>query len=127
LSALVLDSGAFVAVDRGDRGMIARLRVALRHGMDLRTHAMVVAQVWRDPSGRQAELSRLLRAVDVRSIDEQLGREAGLLLARTKTSDPIDATVALIARDGDCILTSDVRDLKRLAAATRRRLAVVPI
>ena len=127
MSALVLDSGAFVAVDRGDRGMIARLRVALRHGMDLRTHAMVVAQVWRDPSGRQAELSRLLRAVDVRSIDEQLGREAGLLLARTKTSDPIDATVALIARDGDCILTSDVRDLKRLAAATRRRLAVVPI
>lgn len=123
----MLDSGAFVAVDRGDRGMIARLRVALRHGMDLRTHAMVVAQVWRDPSGRQAELSRLLRAVDVRSIDEQLGREAGLLLARTKTSDPIDATVALIARDGDCILTSDVRDLKRLAAATRRRLAVVPI
>jgi hypothetical protein len=126
VSAFVLDAGAFLAVDRNDRSMIARLRIAQRHGIDLRASSMVVAQVWRDPTGRQAELARLLRAVDVRSIDEQLGREAGILIGQTKTSDPIDATVVLIARDGDRIFTSDNRDLKRLATAARKRVAVVP-
>ena len=126
MSALVLDAGAFLAVDRGDRSMIAQLRAAQRHGIDLRTNAMVIAQVWRDPHGRQAELARLLRAVDVRSIDEQLGREAGILIARTRSSDPIDATVVLVATDGDRILTSDGRDLKRLATAAHKRVAVIP-
>ena len=66
----MLDAGAFVAVDRSDRSMIARLRVAQQHGIELRTSAIVIAQVWRDPEGRQAGLARLLRAVDVRPIDE---------------------------------------------------------
>lgn len=42
VSALVLDAGALVAVDRGDRAMIARLHVAQEHGLDLRSNAMVV-------------------------------------------------------------------------------------
>jgi hypothetical protein len=37
-----------VAIDRDDRAMIARLRVAQERGIELRTHPMVVAQVWRD-------------------------------------------------------------------------------
>ncbi len=125
MSALLLDAGAFLAVDRGDRSMIARLRVAHRHAIQLRTSAIVVAQVWRDPAGRQAELGRLLRAVDIRPVDEQLGREAGVLIGRTCTSDPIDATVVLLAADGDRILTSDSRNLKRLAAAAGKRVAVI--
>lgn len=48
MSALVLDAGALIAVDRNDRAMLARLRAAERHGLELRTNAMVVAQVWRD-------------------------------------------------------------------------------
>jgi hypothetical protein len=66
VSALVLDAGALMAIDRDDRSMIARLRVAQQRGIELRTNAMVVAQVWRDRQGRQANLTRLLRAVDVR-------------------------------------------------------------
>jgi hypothetical protein len=49
MSALVLDAGALVAVDRDDRAMMARLRVAQQHGVELRSHSMVIAQVWRDP------------------------------------------------------------------------------
>ena len=126
MSALVLDAGALMAVDRSDRTMIARLQAARQHGLELRTSAIVLAQVWRDPNGRQAELARLLRAIDVRSVDERLGREAGILVALSKTSDPIDATVVLIASNGDRILTSDPRDLKRLASAGRKRIAVIP-
>lgn len=125
MNALVLDAGALVAIDRNDRSMIARLQAARRHGFELRTTAIVLAQVWRDPAGRQAELARLLRAIDVRSVDERLGRESGILVGHTKTCDPIDATVVLITSDGDRILTSDPQDLKRLASAARKRVAII--
>jgi hypothetical protein len=125
VTALILDAGALVAVDRDDRAMIARLQAARRHGLELRSNAMVVAQVWRDPHGRQAQLARLLRAVDVHAVDHQVGREAGMLLGKANTSDPIDATVVLLAAPGDRILTGDPADLTKLARAANRRALVV--
>jgi len=125
LSALILDAGALIAVDRGDRAVIARLRAAKEHALDLRTTAIVVGQVWRDPLGRQASLAQLLRRVDVRPVDERLGRASGVLVGRAGTSDPIDATVVLIAEPGDRILTSDPDDLRLLAAAAGARVAVI--
>jgi hypothetical protein len=125
VSALILDAGAFVAVDRDDRAMMARLRVAEQRGLDLRSNAMVVAQVWRDRQGRQVNLARLLRAVDVRSVDHHDGRQAGVLLGLTGTADPIDATVVLLANPGDRILTSDPDDLTALAAAAENRAVIV--
>jgi hypothetical protein len=122
---LVLDAGALIAVDRDDRAMVARLRVAERHGMELRSNAMVVAQVWRDRHGRQARLAQLLRAVDVRAVDHQTGRDAGVLLAAAGTSDPIDATVVLLAETGDRMLTGDPDDLSLLVRAAGSRAAVV--
>jgi hypothetical protein len=125
VSALVLDAGALVAVDRDDRAMLARLHVAQRHAIDLRTNAMVVAQAWRDDRGRQARLARLLRAVDVRPVNERDGRAAGALLGRAGTADAVDATVALLAEPGDRLLTSDVADLTRLTTAAGVRAIVV--
>lgn len=125
MSALVLDAGALVAVDRGDRAMVARLRVAQQRGAELRSNAMVVAQVWRDRHGRQAGLARLLQAVDVRAVDQRDGRNAGALLAESGTADPIDATVVLLAAPGDRILTSDPGDLTRLATAAANRAIIV--
>jgi len=125
VSALILDSGALVAVDRNDRSMAARLRAAQLHGLELRSNAMVVAQVWRDPQGRQASLARLLRAIDVRSVSERDGRQAGVLLAAAGTADPIDATVVLLAAPGDRILTSDPSDLQQLAETAGNRPVIV--
>lgn len=125
MSAFVLDAGALVAVDRDDRDMIARLRVAEERGIPLVTHALIVAQVWRDARGRQARLGRLLDAVDVRPLDEAIGRDAGILLGKSGLEDPIDAAVVLIARHGDRVLTSDVDDISRLAGAARRKVVVV--
>ena len=125
MSALILDAGALVAVDRDDRAMIARLRASQQHGLELRTNAMVVAQVWRDRHGRQANLARLLRAVDVRAVSQRDGREAGALLGDAGTSDPIDATVVLLAAPGDRILTSDAGDVARLAEAARNQAVVI--
>ena len=125
MSALVLDAGAFLAMERGDRTVGTRLRAAVRQHVDLRTSAIVLGQVWRQPDGRQARLARLLRAVDVRPVDERMGRRAGVLLAQAGTNDPIDATVVLVAQSGDRILTSDPTDIRRLVAASGTRAAVI--
>jgi hypothetical protein len=125
VTALVLDAGALVAVDRGDRPMMARLAVAQQHGLELRSNAMVVAQVWRDRQGRQASLARLLRAVDVRAISHEDGRRAGVLLGQAGTTDPVDATVVLLARPGDRILTRDPDDLTSLASAAGNSAVIV--
>jgi len=105
--------------------MIARLAAAQQHGIELRSNAMVVAQVWRDRQGRQVGLARLLRAVDVRVISHENGRQAGVLLGLTGTTDPIDATVVLLAKPGDRILTSDPGDLAPLAEAAANRVVIV--
>jgi hypothetical protein len=125
VSALILDSGALVAVDRDDRAMMARLRASQRHGLELRTNAMVVAQVWRDRHGRQVNLARLLQAADVRAVSQRDGREAGELLAAAGTADPVNATVVLLAAPGDRILTTDPGDITRLATAAANRAIVV--
>jgi hypothetical protein len=125
VGALILDAGALVSVDCNDRAMIARLRASQKHGLELRTNAMVVAQVWRDRHGRQANLARLLPAVDVRAVSQRDGRDAGILQATAGTSDAIDATVVLLASAGDRILTRDPGDIARLAAAADNRAAVI--
>lgn len=47
-------------------------------------------------------------------MDDQLARDAGVLLGRAGASDPIDATVALVTEGGDHIVTSDPDDLRHL-------------
>jgi len=125
VSALILDAGALIAVDRDDRAMIARLRVAHSLGLELRTTGIVVAEVWRDASGRQSNLARLLKSVDVRAVDDRLGRAAGVLLGRARRGQAADATIAAVAAVGDRIVTSDAGDLSGLVAASGREIEVV--
>jgi len=126
MSALILDTGALVAVDRGDRAMAARLRVAERSGLGLQSTGAVIAEVWRDAAGRQANLARLLKSVDVRAVDRQLGKEAGVLLGKSGVSDAVDATVVAVARTGDRVLTSDPADIQKLVSASGRSVLVLP-
>lgn len=123
---LVLDAGALSALDRGDRPTWIRVKAALLAADPPRTHPGVVAQVWRD-GGRQARLAGLLRHVEVAGLDERWGRECGALLARTGGSDVVEAGVALLAEDGDDILTSDPGDLVVLVEATGRHVEVLTV
>ena len=68
-------------------------------------------------------LSRLLAGCGVEPIDEAVARQAGRACARAATSDVVDAMVVVgaLAR-GDLVITSDVRDLSRLASALGGRL-----
>lgn len=123
---LVLDSGALIAVDRNDRAMWRRLKAALLAESVPVTHGGVVGQVWRDGS-RQALLAKALGGIDVRHLDERLGRAGGELLALAALTDVVDATVVLLAEDGDLIVTSDPDDLEPLAALAGRHVELVPV
>ena len=125
MSAVVLDAGALIALDRGDRKLVALLASARSAGLPMRTNANVVAQVWRDDRGRQANLARFLRSVDVRPVDEAIGRAAGVLLATTAGRDVVDATIVLLAEVGDQILTSDRSDLAPLIESLGRRVDII--
>jgi hypothetical protein len=124
MSRVVLDAGAFVAFERGDVHVRARLEAARRLGAELTTTAPVVAQVWRD-GRRQAHVARLLAATRVDAPDEATGRRAGELLAKSGSSDVVDALVALLARSGDAVLTSDPLDIGRLLAAAHTAAKVM--
>ena len=122
---LVLDSGALVALEKNDRAMWRRLKVALLAGHVPVSHGGVVGQAWHGGGARQALLAKALRGIDVRSLDDALGRAAGELLARAHAADVIDAAVVLLADDGDDIVTSDVDDLEPLAAALGRHVEII--
>ena len=113
---LVFDAGALIAVDRGDKRMIALLQRALQQGRKIRIPAAVVGQAWRN--GRvQASLSRFLRSdeVEIVALDAHLARACGELCGAANTSDVIDASVVILARRRrDPIVTSDPKDLRIL-------------
>ena len=123
--SLVLDAGALIALDRNDRAMWVRLKAAQLAGDLPRTHGGVVGQVWRGDGPRQARLALALPGLDIRPLDESLGRAAGELLARARRRDVIDAALALLALDGDDIITSDPDDLAPLAHALARHVEII--
>jgi hypothetical protein len=116
MTALVLDSGAMIALERRDTRMLAladELHRARRVGY---VPAGVVAQTWRG-SARQHATMRLLRAGTVRvdPLSEDVAYRLGLLLAKSDTSDIVDAHVVLLAhRLRATVVTSDPDDLTAL-------------
>jgi hypothetical protein len=115
-AGITLDTGALIALERGDKRMIALLQRALSQGRVFRVPAGVVGQAWRD-GPVQVTLARFLRSeeVEIVPLDEQLARSCGELCCAANTSDIIDASVVLLARNRrDAIITSDPNDLRRL-------------
>ena len=123
---VVLDAGALIALDRGDRGVAADLVVARRQGADVVTIGPVIGQVWRD-GARQVGLARAVATVEVLPVGAAEGRAAGELLGRSGTADVVDALLALAVRPGDQVITSDSDDLRRLLLAAGVRARVVPV
>lgn len=114
--SVTLDTGALIALERGDPRMIALLQLVVARRLRVRVPAGVVGQAWRG-GPRQALLARFLRSdrVEIAALDGELARACGELCAATRTRDVIDASVVITARRRrDTIVTSDVDDLRRL-------------
>ncbi len=113
---LVLDAGALIAIERGDRATVAVIEAARLAGRTVVVPAGVVAQTWRDGS-RQTLVARLLGATDVavEALTDELARATGLLCATIQTSDIVDASIVIAARRHNAtIVSSDRGDLTRL-------------
>ena len=123
---VILDAGALLAVEKGDRDVIAVIKGERLAGRAPVTHGGVIGQVWRG-GARQAAIARLLTGLDVRPIDEVFGKRVGLLLGVARRSDIVDAAVVLLADDGDEIYTSDPGDLRALARAAGRHVDLVQV
>jgi predicted nucleic acid-binding protein len=126
MMAVIYDAGALVAADRNERRMWAEHRVRLEMGVSPTVPAPVVAQVSRSP--RQAQLRRLLAGCEVVAFDAQQAHAVGRLLAAAKTKDIVDATVVVLAIERRAnVVTSDPKDLSKLAAAARAKLPLLNI
>ena len=114
-AGLVLDAGAFVALDRGNRRLKALIDEARHAGAPLATSAGVVAQVWRGGVHKQVPIAFLLRRTDVVDLTAAQARVVGTILGISGTSDPVDAHIAMIARTrGWPVVTSDAGDLSAI-------------
>ena len=112
MAGLTLDTGALIALERGERRMKARLLVAEEQGELVTVPAVVIAEWWRGGAGRQRSI---LDSVDVEPVSEQLGKLAGDALAALPGATVVDALVmASAAQRGDVVYTSDIDDLDRL-------------
>ena len=66
-------------------------------------------------------------ATEVVALDLEVGRRAGLLLARTRQADVVDSALVLLASDDDWLVTSDPDDLRPLAQAAGLHVEIVPV
>jgi hypothetical protein len=121
VSGITLDAGGLIAVDRNDRTVLSLIARAQERGQLVTVPATALAQVIRKPA-TQARLARLIRqpGTDVHALDGRDATAVGVLLARTGTSDVVDAHVVVCARRAaQAVVTSDHGDIRRIAPELR--------
>jgi hypothetical protein len=122
VQGLTLDTGALIALERGEQRMMALLdRMVMLSGAVIHIPAGVVAQAFRN-GARQVYLRRLMKKPQAKvvALDEQTAYVAGMLLGRRGASDVIDASVIVCARRYDqAIVTGDPDDLRQLDAGVK--------
>ena len=124
MTAAVLDTGALIALERGDSRLWGVLAARAKAGGVVIVPTTALAQAWRNGS-RQAQLARALVHCEMASFDA-LARAVGELCGRARTEDVCDAHVALVAsRRADALYTSDPLDTRRLLRALDSDVAVI--
>ena len=131
MTMLVLDTGALIALDRGDDRTWAALRAAIQGAQVVQVPVGALAQAWRG-GPRQARLARALKKCHEIPLNGRTARQAGELCGKTRTDDVIDASVAVTAaraaRHGAVdVLTSDRADIVPLLAALNASAYVVDV
>ncbi len=106
------DTGALIALERGDRRMRVLLRVALEDGIRIVVPSVVLGEWWR---GRSNVRDAIVASVEIEPLGTGLAKLAGEALAVLKRATFVDAVVmASAAQRGDVVYTSDEDDFQRL-------------
>jgi hypothetical protein len=122
-TGLTLDTGALIAAEKNSREFWLLWREAVDNERDITVPSVALAQAWR---GTNALMARAIALCDIERFAEAEARPTGLLLARSKTTDVVDAAVVLSAASrGDVIVTSDPRDIRHLMGKAGKHLQVV--
>ncbi len=120
--SIVLDAGALIALERGDRRVLFLLRDARAGRERIIVPAGVLAQVWRD-GARQVRLASLIgdSRTEIEPLDEVVAKAAGALCGLSGTSDIVEASVVLAATAArpSIVLTSGESDLRRIDPKVR--------
>jgi len=117
---VTLDTGALIALERGDKRLRALVASAIANGSSLTAPAVVVAEWWR---GRTDVREAILDALIIEPVSTPIAKIAGEAMARVRGATLVDAIVmASAASRGDVVMTSDLDDLERL----RRHFRAVP-
>lgn len=109
---ITFDTGALIALER--RSLRARQIVerALESKVRIVVPSPVLTEWWR---GRTDLRERILAALRIEPLSQEVARLAGEALAAVRGATPIDAVVmASAAGRGDVVYTSDVDDLTKL-------------
>jgi hypothetical protein len=107
--------------------VIAECQLALLARRPALLPAAVLAQVWR-ASPRQHALSRIRQICRIIPFTTKTADDVGRLLARSGTSDVVDATVIVAAIENNAaVLTSDLKDLATLAGAAGYPVRLLPV
>lgn len=111
---VTFDTGVLVALERRHAGALALLRACKLSHAKITIPANVVAEWWR------GEHRAILECGVIDPVSPRLAQQAGELLAKTRKSNAVDATVvASAAERGDLVVTGDVHDLRELARHAR--------
>ena len=112
MTGVTYDAGALIAAERRNPRMITFHKWSVDNGIRPVVPAGVLAQVWRDGSGRQAPLAQTLKQCQVEPLDENLAKQVGAASHKTGSSDVVDISVVVSAIGrGDRIVTSDETDI----------------
>lgn len=122
----VYDAGALMAADCGDQNFWHDHGKLISAGLTPIVPAAVVAQVSRSRP-RQARLTKLLKTCKVVDLDKEVAHHVGALLAISKTSDVVDASVVIAATEHDArvVITSDIGDIEHLIQASSTKIHVM--
>lgn len=118
------DTGALIALERRDLGMLIKLRVLHQAGVPITIPANAVVEWWRKGHGQAS----ILTLGTVEPLKESIAKAAGEALAKVAGATAIDATVmASAAQRGDRVFTSDPKDMQRLHGYFRAVVGIISV
>jgi predicted nucleic acid-binding protein len=110
---VMLDTGALIALERGDQRMRKVHRLATEQGFQLVAITPVIAEWWRRGK-REKERTRIVRTLVLEPPDPYVARLAGEAIGLVHAG-VVDALVMASASiRSDSVYTSDMGDLERL-------------
>ena len=126
---LVLDAGGISALV-GQRARLMELR--RRGAWPAQVPAVVLAEAVTGDRRRDFHVNRLLRACQIRTVDEWAGREGARMRTLTGRAGTVSATDAILAAFASTcpdpvVLTSDPVDLVALADWSAKPITVVGV